>query len=197
MSPNVVYQWTAERELAAQLCAEGIATEAEIAKKVGIDKRQVQRWKKDPAFAERVRATVAALVEASRQRTIGRREDRVEALQRRWLLLQQVMDERAADPRMQDIPGGKTGLIVIKESEGVAVKDPANPDGPERAVAVPTEVAVDTGFLKELREHEKQAAQELGQWTEKRELTGANGGTIPITIIEFVRPKEGDGKRPD
>lgn len=181
------FEWTAAREQAARLLAEGELADAEIARRVGFKRDALAVWKRNPVFAARIQAIIAELAEVARTRSIGRREDRVEAYQQRWALLKQIMAERAADPAMQAIPGGKTGLMVIKESEGVAVKDPANPNGPEKAVAVPTEVAVDTGLLKELREHEKQAAQELGQWTEKRQLVGADGGDLRIRFIEVEK----------
>lgn len=177
------FEWTAAKEQAARSVAEGVLTDAQIAAEAGVKRNQLACWKRSKVFAGRVKEVVAELAEVSRVRSIGRREDRVEALQRRWMLLQQVMDERAADPVMQDIPGGKTGLIVIKESEGLEVEDPDSPTGAKKAVAVPTEVAVDTGLLKELREHEKQAAQELGQWTEKKQVTGAGGGPQVVTLI--------------
>jgi len=40
---------------------------------------------------------------------------------------------------------------------------------------------VDAGLLDELRNHEKQAAEELGQWGEKRPLSGE--GVEPLTSI--------------
>jgi hypothetical protein len=42
------------------------------------------------------------------------------------------------------------------------------------------EYEVDTGLLKELREHEKQAAQELGQWSDKAR---AEQGPIDVKVV--------------
>ena len=42
------------------------------------------------------------------------------------------------------------------------------------------EYAVDVALLREIREHEKQAAIELGQWTEKQEHTGE------VLVREYV-----------
>jgi hypothetical protein len=42
------------------------------------------------------------------------------------------------------------------------------------------EYQVDTGLLKELREHEKQAAQELGQWSEKARV---EQGPIEVQVV--------------
>jgi hypothetical protein len=56
-----------------------------------------------------------------------------------------------------DVPGGTTGLLV-KDYKGKDADQPV--------------YKVDTRLLAELRAHEKQAAEELGQWSEKQELTG-------------------------
>jgi hypothetical protein len=183
MRNNAPFDWTPAREDAAYAVAEGVLTDAQIAKAAGVTRDRITVWKRHPEFQEKVKAHRAEVMEASRIRSIGRREDRIEAYQQRWDWLKQIREERAADPRMVDIPGGKTGLIVIEESEGVTVKDPANPDGPEKVVAVPTEVAVDTAYLKALTDLEKQAAIEAGQWTEKRETTGKDGGSQVVTLI--------------
>jgi hypothetical protein len=44
-------------------------------------------------------------------------------------------------------------------------------------------------LLGELRAHERQAAEELGQWTEKRELTGKNGGPLEIKVTFVPSPQ--------
>jgi hypothetical protein len=185
---DVPFKWAAAKEQAAQSVAEGILTEAEIAAAAGIRKRQLERWKKEPAFAERFKAIVADLTEASRQRTIGRRDDRVEALQARWDAMRRIIADRAADPVMASIPGGRTGLIVVREAETVMEDAVVNGVAVKVARVVPTQVAVDTGLLKELREHEKQAAQELGQWSDRHEYTGAGGKDLippPLTLEQF------------
>lgn len=193
MRNNAPFDWTPAREDAAYAVAEGVLTDAQIAKAAGVSRDRITVWKRHPEFQEKVKSHRARVLEVSRQRSIGRREDRMEAYQQRWDWLKQIREERAADPRMADIPGGKTGLIVIEESEGVVIKDPDNPDGPEKAVAVPTEVAVDTAYLKALADLEKQAAIETGDWTEKRELTGKDGAAI-IQVVNVVRPASEEPK---
>lgn len=61
---------------------------------------------------------------------------------------------------MKDVPGGNTGLLV-RTTKGIGSGD---------TFQIVDEYAVDTGLLRELREHEKQAAQELGQWIDKSEV---------------------------
>lgn len=94
---------------------------------------------------------------------ISVKQSRIDALNDRWERMKQVIVERAVDPNMQHVPGGKTGLLVHQQKAIGA--------GPSMQII--DEYNVDTGLLKEMREHEKQAAQEMGQWTEKLNLTGA------------------------
>jgi hypothetical protein len=67
-------------------------------------------------------------------------------------------------------PGADTGLLVrtLKTvGSGFDAK-------------VVAEYEVDTGLLKELREHEKQAAQELGQWSDKSRI---EQGPMQVRIV--------------
>ncbi len=45
---------------------------------------------------------------------------------------------------------------------------------------------LDVGLLREFREVEKQAAQEAGQWTERREVTGPNGGPVQTVSVRLA-----------
>jgi hypothetical protein len=85
---------------------------------------------------------------------IGSRNARVLSLQKRWDRLRDalvlVLDERGAD--MAEVPGGASGLLCRdykgKEADRLVTRiDPG-------VVAM----------VAELRAHEKQAAEELGQW---------------------------------
>lgn len=136
-------------------------SDEEICARVGIRSRQtLNNWKRHPEFQERVREHVAAFREAIREKGIAVLENRVAALNDRWGRLRQVMLERAADPEMALAPGGTTGLLV-RQFKGLGSGD---------NFQIVEEYSVDTALLKELRDHERQAAQELGQWTERREL---------------------------
>lgn len=150
---------------AAQLVAEGELTEDEIAEQVDRARRTVQLWKKLPEFRARVAELVKELEVAILDRGIARRGQRVARLDDTWRRLRQVVDERAADPAMQTVAGGKTGLLVrhLKQIGG------------GETAQVVEEFEVDTGLLRELREHEKQAAIELGQWVRKMAPTDPTG----------------------
>lgn len=108
---------------------------------------------------------------------IAEKQARVEALQERHAsiraAIQCITAERGAD--MADIPGGSSGFYA---------RDYKGKDA-DQAV-----YRIDTGLIAlfaELRAIERQAAGELGQWIEKQESTGANGGPIAVKV-EFVTP---------
>jgi len=72
------------------------------------------------------------------------------------------MIERAADPAMQAIPGGQTGLLVRQQ----------------RHLGKGDEYRVDVALTGEFRATLEQAAKEAGQWLEKSEATWRFDGNI-------------------
>ena len=168
MSAPQPFRWTPARERAALLVADDAIPDKQIAAEIGISERHLERWKRRPEFAERIAAirdeTRAKLVALG----IADKQNRIDAYNARWRLMRQVIAERGADPAMQAVPGGTTGLLVKSYT--------FSPQGDPYE-----EYAVDTGLLKELREHEKQAATELSQWVEKKDVT-SGGKSIEFTI---------------
>lgn len=164
------FKWSGKSSEAAQLLAEGSLTHADIAAKVGVSRQTVSRWLQNHEFAACVDSIIDDYRKAVRRRGLAVLERRVDALNDRWVRMRKVIDDRAADPDMAEVPGGTTGLLV---------KDYKTVGSGESAV-VRTIYSVDTGLLKEIREHEKQAAQELGQWVEKgsQEVSGPNGAAV-------------------
>jgi hypothetical protein len=184
MSVNVSaarpFRWTGRTAQAAALVAEDRLPDKAIAAECGVTERQLERWKEHPEFRARVAGHVAAFREAVLSRGIARLENRVAALQDRWDGMKTVIRERAEE--MQgECPGGGTGLLV-RQVKSI---------GSGQAAREIEEYAVDTGLLKELREHERQAAQELGQWTDRQDVT--SGGEV----ISFVTVPPGARDDPD
>lgn len=148
---------TGRQEKAAVLLAEDRYSDEQIAAKIGATKRTVANWKRQPLFAARVDDIVKELAAMARRRGIARRERRLAVLQETHNKLLQVIEERAADPTLADIPGGSTGLIVRKPVTSLGV-------------VAGYEYAVDTGTIRELRAVQEQAAKELGQLADRHEL---------------------------
>ena len=145
------FEWTKQSEEVAQLVAVGELSDAQIAGRVGLCRTTVWHWRRNPEFAARVDGLVDDFRKVLRLRALSRLERRVDRLNRDWLKLQRIIAERAEDPDMQDVPGGSTGLLVKTQK---AIGNGEN-------VRFVNEYAVDLGTLRELREIEKQAAQEL------------------------------------
>jgi hypothetical protein len=152
-------QWTERHENAAKLVAEGELSNVAICARVGISSSTLNVWKKRPEFAARVDELVEAFRIAVRRRGIAILERRVDALHDRWARMQRIIEERAQSAEMIGVPGGTTGLVMKVTRAAASENTDATVD-----------YVVDTALLKELREHEKQAAQELGQWVEKKKV---------------------------
>jgi hypothetical protein len=168
------FPWSAANEAAAWDVAEDALTDAEISAKADVTRQTLCNWKSHPDFAARVEGHRSAIREAVRSRGIAIKENRVAALEDRWRRLRRVIEQRAASPQFAEVPGGSTGLIS-RDQKGL---------GKGEDFEIVDVYRVDTGLLKELREHEKQAAQELGQWADKHEISGPDGGAIPVSIFD-------------
>lgn len=140
------------------------------------------RWKRHPDFQARVDEHIEAFRRTVRRKGIAIVENRVAALQERWLKMQQVISERAAAPQMQEVPGGTTGLLV-HQVKGIGRGDDFR---------IVDEYKVDDGLLAELRAHEKQAAQELAQWLERQDVT--SGGEMIGYLIQPPAESDDDGR---
>lgn len=182
--PNVTgngggFHWTGVRQRAASLLADDELTDNEIAAQCGVTRQTLARWKLVPVFAARVAELSREMGDAASRYAVSRRVRRLRGYDERRDKLLAVVEERGADPSMQGIPGGQTGLLVR------TVKSIGGGDNAQ----VVEEYTVDTGLLKELRELEKQAAQEAGQWIDKREFSGSIE-LRPVTTIEVILPSE-------
>jgi hypothetical protein len=154
---------------AAELVALDTLSDEQIAAQLKIGRRTLAAWKKLPAFIAAKDAAIAAHAEAVRAEGIANKRNRMAALNARWQAFHQIVAERGADPAMQDVPGGSTGWVV-KSYKMV---------GAGRDAQLVEEYSVDTGLAREMRETEKQGAQEVGDWTEKASVD-------QTTRVEFI-----------
>lgn len=84
---------------------------------------------------------------------------RVTAIENRWVAMRTLIAERAAEPEMQTIAGGKTGLLTVSFKSL----------GSGQNTTIVKEYKVDTGLLYELRMHEELISEELGQKVKRSE----------------------------
>lgn len=158
----------------AQTLASGVSATAAYVKVYGPSGgagQSAARLLKNAEICSRLLEIREAISANTIQLEISDRNARVKALQDRWDRLRRVIDERATSVEYADAPGGSTGLLA-KDYKG---KDATQPI-----------YRVDTGLLAELRNHEKQAAQELGQWSEEKEPEGGDGKRFSGTLEELL-----------
>lgn len=180
------FTWSKRRERAALLVAKDEETDEQIAAALKITRRTLAYWKRNPAFAARVQEHRDRWRRELAAKGLVEKRNRVDALNERWEKMRQIIAERAEDEDVANVAGGKTGLIIHR----------MRVIGTGKNAQLVDEYEVDTGLLKELRAHEEQAAKELGQWVEKGELTGKDGGPIQLAArVEIYIPSNGRDDR--
>lgn len=135
---------------AARLLANGL-TPTEVADQMGIGRRTLYRWSEIPSFKQEIEKFVEADRKAIENQGIANKQCRLDEYNRRWKKMQALIDARAEWGSAQGYVGGDTGLLCQDYKGTVEV------------------YKVDAALLREMRELEKQAAIEAGQWVEKSE----------------------------
>jgi hypothetical protein len=174
------FAWDQRRVRAAEMVAEGKWSDPKIAAEVGVTDRTVFNWRCHPEFKARVRQIIEAFADASLDMAIAQKARRVASLNEQWLAMHEVIRQRAADPGLQSVPGGNTGLLKLLPSGGAIFDD---------------------RLLKSMLEHGRQAAEELGQRIEKGEYDLSDAELLSRT--EAVKAADAEArpasapKRPD
>lgn len=145
-----------------------------------------------------IQTAIAEHLAEVKARGIADKQNRIDELVERHKTLKQVVIERAASEWLADVPGGSTGYVVkqLKRVKHVFLPDLDDEDG-KASVEVEDlwESTVDTGLLRELRDHEKQVAQEMGEWTEKSEVLNTGSMRLEIAGMRVPLPaSSGDGE---
>lgn len=163
---------TGRQEKAAILLAADEISDEHIAAEAGVTRRQLDRWKKLEPFQQRVHEHIQELARNLERYSIARKDRRIAAMNDRWFRMLRLIDERAEDGTLpDDLAGNGTGLLVrsLKGKDGDA-----------------EEFQADTALLAELRQLEKQAAQEVGQWTEKTDVTSGGASLASLMAAPVV-----------
>ena len=172
--------WTTNRSKAVRHVAEDMLTDEDIANDVGITRRTLTEWKRHPAFEAKRRELVEQMQERVRNEGLGRLDKRMAHYADRHARMTLLIAERGEE-MADEVAGGTTGLLV-RQYKSIGT-------GPNARQV--EEYHVDTGLLRELREIEKQIAQDAGQFAERREISGPDGGPVPITTIAIAGSDEG------
>lgn len=153
--PIKMWNMTGRMERGAALVAADELTDVEIAEKIGVHRTTLEKWKTVPAFVQRCLELRRQMRDQILREGIASRVERIKALMDRWMRMRQIIADR--EKEFAGIPVARTGLMIREyKSVGNQIRDI---------------FILDAGLLKELRDHEKQAAQELGQWTEHVSIT--------------------------
>lgn len=166
---------------AAWLSAEDALSNERIAEEVGVSRSTLQEWKKMPTFMSAVRDRVQELDESVSQLQFAKRRERIRALEEMAQDYITIRNERAEwfAKHAKRIPGGRTGRIV-KQDKVI---------GTGKSAVKTTEYVVDRQTDEGFKATLKQIAQERGEWSEKRELSGPNGlPLLPIVEVTVVQP---------
>jgi hypothetical protein len=189
MSENVRFSgrfpWSKFKRLAAQLLADDELTDVEIGKKCKVDARTLFRWKQHPEFRAEVVRLHQVMGAVALRYALARQARRLQAMTERWLKLLRVIKARAKAPEMKKAPGGKTGLLVR------TVKMIGRGDKTKEV----EEFTLDAALLRELRELERHAAQELGQWGESAVLQRLAARVKAMTDDELAAYLGPDGDK--
>jgi len=172
---------TKRQEQAALLVAADERSDADIAAACMVHKATLERWKQLPAFGARIAEHRQRWRDELTAKGIADRQNRVAAANDRWRRLQAIIEARAASraplawhtadddhPERLTVPGWETGLLVETVRRIGKV--------------VEFRYEVDSGLLDALLKHEKQVAQDMGQWTEKQELAGDANRPVVIEV---------------
>lgn len=153
-------QW----EQAARLCAEDTLPDEQIAHRVGISRRQLIRWKQQPEFDARIAEVVEEYRAAIMRAGIADKVERVKRLCRRADLMEQLLAERGEELAGK-AAGGSTGMLCRRLKRVDVRREDPKDKGPRSLMIY--EYQFDAALLREMREHEKQVAVEVGDWAEK------------------------------
>jgi predicted DNA-binding protein (UPF0251 family) len=186
------FTWNQKRLDAVRLVAEDALKDEVIAQQLGISRMQLHNWKRNPAFQVAVSEYIEAVRAAIRAEGIASKQNRIDAYNRRWNLMHAVIEARAEANRRRE--------RTLERESGEVDEDDITFDsyaaaGVETGLMVHTvtylkdgrreEWAVDTALLSEMRATEKQAAQELEQWTDGK-IDGHSGGAISAVTIQIA-----------
>ena len=122
------------------------------------------------ASVRRIEELQSAIADGIVKLAVTDRNARLTALQERQDALRSIVKARAADPNNQSAPGANTGYMV-RNVKQIGGGDTAQ---------VVEEFVLDTGLLRELREIEKQAAIECGDWFEHEKAPPVAGPSAPV-----------------
>jgi hypothetical protein len=179
-----------KRDRVAILLADDSLSDDAIAKDLGIGRRTIGRWKQDSDFAALVGDYRGKIIAEALRLPIAKKHERIRILndlQDSYLttkhLRGKTYEQIAQTPEeaAREIFGGGTPPWA---ATGMYLQQPKIAASGKTVV----EWAFDKALDSAIKETQKQAATELGQWSEKREVSGPGGGPVVVREIHVPRP---------
>ncbi len=176
------FAWNARRDAAAVEVAKDLMTDAGIAREAGVTAQQLRNWRKCPEFAARVQEHRDYWAQQIKDRGLIEKENRIKGAQDDYVRTEIILRERANDPAMQRVPGGRSGYLVRQVKQiGAGAK-----------TQTVEEYVFDKALFASRIESRMYVAKELGQWVEKSEfnIRGELEKLAPLLATEFHRSVE-------
>ena len=107
------WEWSTDKQTAAQLLAEDSLSIPQIAQQLGTSDSTVDRWKKVPEFQARIQENIAAFRAKLLECGLARKERRLAALTDVYHRQQLIVSARGASAEMKSVAGGATGLVTV------------------------------------------------------------------------------------
>ncbi len=169
----------------ALLVAQDRLTNAQIAAKMGISLRCLDKWKADAEFQTEVERCLNRWREDIEKRGIADRRRRLYRLNDRARRMEYVIRARAKLFRQMARKAAKEAAASGKELD----INPFLEGTAGVSVIKPTRygdvIEVDTALLAEMRATEQQISIELGQWKPKHVITGEDDGPIQLAVAKL------------
>lgn len=153
---------SAKQLLAAQLVAEDLKTDTEIARSVGIGQRTLERWKHQPAFRAHVQTIIDGVQAQTAAEGIANKLNRIQVLQEDFDRLETVRVERGEDGNISHLPGASTGFVVRSWKQV----------GGGFTAKVVEEHGLDPLLINQRRGILRDVAREKGELSEKLDVSG-------------------------
>ena len=159
-------------------------TDREIGEALGVSRETVADWRSTPEWASAIERQRRAALSVAVEYAIADRRQRLGALQDRWERLRSIISERAEYYRRRAEagealePGATSGLLLSTMRRS---------SGGKRGGRAVEEYRLDVALLRELRELERQAAIESGDWAagdaREREQSGTQAA---VTLVDLL-----------
>lgn len=190
------WKWDRRKTKAAVLLASGDHNRDKICELVPCDKNTLARWKRVPEFRDRVQEIRDEILDDLVSHGVGNKSRRIRRLNKHWEDLMQVLTTKDLNAKLEGLHGEHGGMLAARRVDDWEVKDGKRKKITKTIFVFDRDVP---RILKEMREIEKAAATEVGDFIQKIQLDPSDGSE-PVRILMGVLPQRkeispGDGEK--